>query len=542
MSKEYNCRVFGKFISLLFLLIITASIRAQGYKGIFPITIENYISSKTKDFQKFLLNDTLTFYIESSSYESLNQLDNVFYTIPDTLWLKKKRKRPIEDKHYKLIWNYKGMRVSDYSDEYYTPISSLNNKSFVLDSIVFCGYGYDSFDTGNYDFYMTELSEKRSLRWRRDFLNEINQKGYVICKKTDAYCKELLKDYSLYQKNKKQVSNANMDSKSLYEEWKCLEVSFGLNIKYMGSYLALRIQNTKGNTMNVNTYSDHLQSLGFVPREEYDRFCKEEQERREREMQKEQKEREELQKRMNAHHRGDERIDKPYYYKIIQSSPIITNIVGWSYDSSNEKWAGYYNALIGIYRENNKKPIRASLDQLGGYEDISSMQFKKITYNETPYYLLYIKKWEMWYSYPSIYRGRNNYEDYSIFVFTEEEYNKIWDLKDGINKIKILNETGFCVHQNRRGELVTEKQGLSWCFDENFSGQYSDYSTTYFYIKKTSNAIRFAYPTSTVLLEELEEYNKGKSRFAQKSAYQTVDFSTAYYEVSPATFQKLRIK
>lgn len=34
--------------------------------------------------------------------------------------------------------------------------------------------------------------------------------------------------------------------------------------------------------------------------------------------------------------------------KLIQSSPVVSNFVGWAYDSYKQRWSGYYNAIINI--------------------------------------------------------------------------------------------------------------------------------------------------------------------------------------------------
>lgn len=39
------------------------------------------------------------------------------------------------------------------------------------------------------------------------------------------------------------------------------------------------------------------------------------------------------------------RVDGGTSVKVIKSSPVVTNFIGWAYDETTEKWCGYYNAL-----------------------------------------------------------------------------------------------------------------------------------------------------------------------------------------------------
>lgn len=76
-------------------------------------------------------------------------------------------------------------------------------------------------------------------------------------------------------------------------------------------------------------------------------------------------------------------------YTIKQAqSPLVTNIVGWSYDESFKKWAGYKNLIMNKYKSgNNKTPLQASMYDMGDYslDNILSMKFKSVVVNSVQY-------------------------------------------------------------------------------------------------------------------------------------------------------------
>ena len=62
-------------------------------------------------------------------YDSRN-LNNIILETPDTIWLKEKKpKKPKEGKHYRLVYNYKGILAGD---KYVTPIDSFRNVKFIM--------------------------------------------------------------------------------------------------------------------------------------------------------------------------------------------------------------------------------------------------------------------------------------------------------------------------------------------------------------------------------------------------------------------------
>lgn len=81
--------------------------------------------SKLKLLQ-MLRGDTITF-----DFNGIEKTTLFSIASPDTIWIKKKpKKNPVEGKHYKLHYMYKG--VADESGDYYTPTSEITGKQFSI--------------------------------------------------------------------------------------------------------------------------------------------------------------------------------------------------------------------------------------------------------------------------------------------------------------------------------------------------------------------------------------------------------------------------
>lgn len=50
------------------------------------------------------------------------------------------------------------------------------------------------------------------------------------------------------------------------------------------------------------------------------------------------------------------RVNSSDRYKIVAQSQPITNPVGWSYSTYDEKWCGCYGICLGEYKRNSKTP------------------------------------------------------------------------------------------------------------------------------------------------------------------------------------------
>ena len=177
-----------------------------------------------------------------------------------------------------------------------------------------------------------------------------------------------------------------------------------------------------------------------------------------------------------------------------------------------------------------------------------------LSYKGENVYMLYIGQSDHYYDYPSIYKGYHGYKMKRVFFMRQEEYDKMWNLQVGINKIRLLNS--MCTFGHYRATYDNQTEMLAYVFgDGGFSLNYRSYNDPYtkgkfepltWYIKKEDDGtIRFQFPTDRGLLEDAIEYNKKFSKddwISKRSEKEAKDFSTEYYEISNINYQKLKIK
>lgn len=214
---------------------------------------------------------------------------------------------------------------------------------------------------------------------------------------------------------------------------------------------------------------------------------------------------------------GQARVDGQRKYTVLASSPIVTNFVGWAYDSSKEKWAGYYNTIWDSNRGNNKNPIRTSATNMSHNHNIVSLQVKKVQYHETIYYAIIYTSWTGYYDYPSIYEGWHPYKHHQLLMFDENDYMKIFSLNVG--------EDPTIVWSKGKGyEEITSEKSVNGLFNDYFNGKnLGSYGQMFLSFKKEdNNTIRFIGPT--------------------QSYASPTSFDRNYYEIKMTTFKSLFIK
>ena len=249
------------------------------------------------------------------------------------------------------------------------------------------------------------------------------------------------------------------------------------------------------------------------------------------------------------------REDRVNAFKELSESGKIENPVGWSLDQTVGKWCGYYGVLINDFKNNSKKPIQTSIYQRSQLTNISTMQFKKYEAYNTVYYALYIVNYNGYYDYPAISRGWHYYKDCWVYLFTEEEYLKLLDLKEGFNTIHTF--TFFSTNIDHKygtnsGTLYINNSLDKIFYDMNNDEEYSRNRRTNprfgenWYVKvEDDNTIRFILPTSKDLWEDAQRKNKEKENdkyYLPIRKHSCVDFSDEYFEVTKAQFDKLIIR
>ena len=137
------------------------------------------------------------------------------------------------------------------------------------------------------------------------------------------------------------------------------------------------------------------------------------------------------------------RVDGGTSVNVIKSSPVVTNFIGWAYDETTEKWCGYYNTLYAKYRNNNKTPRRMVPDDMAFFDNVVSLQIKKVKYEGETYYLLLSARYEGRYEYPTIEEGWYSKKVTDMYVLSSEEYSKMKSLSTGITTIFISAHTTY---------------------------------------------------------------------------------------------------
>ena len=220
------------------------------------------------------------------------------------------------------------------------------------------------------------------------------------------------------------------------------------------------------------------------------------------------------------------RVDSDATAKVVKTSSIITNIVGWEYDMTTKKWCGYYNTLRNIYSQNNKIPKRISPSKISCCTNIISMQIKSVLFNEEKYYLLIMPSYIGAWRYPEIlrdwYYGKVNH----LYILKKEEYEKMKNLSDGINHIKVVKGTTYGHPSFSWFETFT--QAFISIFDDE-KGDIDDSDCVNFYInKENDNIIRFQYPS-------YEKLDTGK----KNEIFESPNFELRYFEIKKTEYLKL---
>lgn len=237
-------------------------------------------------------------------------------------------------------------------------------------------------------------------------------------------------------------------------------------------------------------------------------------------------------------------------YKQLRVSGLVQNPVGWYL--INGKWCGYYGVINNEYKNNSKTPINLAVSTKSKINNnIISMQFKELKSNDSLYYALYIVKYDGWYDYPHICQDWHYYKTCDIHIFTKKEYQKLKDLKVGINTINSFRLTGpekYTTYNSVQGQREI-KVRLDNIFDDiknDSSALYpNSYNKWYVKVEEDNKTVRFILPTYKILWEEAQQINKKKEKdryYLPISHYDCVDFSTEYFELPKVQFDKLIIK
>jgi hypothetical protein len=224
------------------------------------------------------------------------------------------------------------------------------------------------------------------------------------------------------------------------------------------------------------------------------------------------------------------RVDGETKAQVVKSSPLVTNFVGWAYNDEHKKWCGYYNAISGWFRNNNKVPRKMSPEDMAVYDNIISLQFKKVKFEGDYYYLLCVSFYKGKYRYPAIEEDWYCKKMVNLYVFTEDEYNKLKNIEDNFTTICSINYTSY-------------GGGIGFGFYETFASAManlfesktkllSNHYTYKFHVKKEND--------KTIRFHNLTNNDIDHSTDIRGSANKP-NFNFHYYEIKSVTFKQLLI-
>ena len=207
-----------------------------------------------------------------------------------------------------------------------------------------------------------------------------------------------------------------------------------------------------------------------------------------------------------------------------QSSEMLTNSIGWSYNETLGEWIDYDNV---IDKDKNYKDKYKSLQ--GAYQmsnnsfKFNNLQVKTLVFEGNKYYILIQDKWTGRYKYPSIQQDWVKFRKVDGLIFNETEYQNLINYKT-INfycvveydlEFEDYNETKFL-------DLIqTELSKPKDSYDRKYGSKWAMMIT-----KTKDNKIRFLTPTILDLIVK----------------YKTYDFTKMYFETDMINFNKLIIK
>jgi hypothetical protein len=126
--------------------------------------------------------------------------------------------------------------------------------------------------------------------------------------------------------------------------------------------------------------------------------------------------------------------------KFNKSSDTIYKAKGWVYDNINGKWISHDNLLSNEENNNNSGILESQIDQ-----NFILFHSKMLSVGEKNYFVLFVKKFEGHYTYPSIRQDWNIEKKQYAYVFDENEFNK---LKSSDSLIELSSKTLVSFNEN----------------------------------------------------------------------------------------------
>lgn len=166
-----------------------------------------------------------------------------------------------------------------------------------------------------------------------------------------------------------------------------------------------------------------------------------------------------------------------------KESTKLTSVTGWGYDNEAGEWIDCQNFI-----ECQKKYKSYTSPSWVSHNDnnIISLQFKTVEYNNNIFHILVWEKWDGHYLYPEIYEDWRYYTVKKFMVFTEDDMNKLHNLTNDVYVLKIYTITKGSNNSNIEDVDVIQS-GLIRMND------YTWMNETIKIYKATDGSIRFAF-------------------------------------------------
>lgn len=149
------------------------------------------------------------------------------------------------------------------------------------------------------------------------------------------------------------------------------------------------------------------------------------------------------------------------------------------------------------------------------YYNFLSIKTAIFNYKENNYYTILVRRWEGKYRYPNINKGFESYQVIDAFVFTEEEFEKIYDF-EGLQELK----AGYHVELRLKDVNNIEQKLLDLIQTQLEKGSRPKF--IFPILKSEEGQIRFYIPREFI---KYFEYN----------------FEKGYFETSQDNFNKIMI-
>lgn len=191
---------------------------------------------------------------------------------------------------------------------------------------------------------------------------------------------------------------------------------------------------------------------------------------------------------------GQERVNR-VKLNFVSEGPIIKHVAGWAYDESVGEWVNYENVLDGNKSDAKYMNSIKSYMMSQYLNNIISLQFKTITCNEVPYYVLIWETWNGAYKYPSIQEDWEYWKIKKFMMFTVEDMEKFRNLTNKPQVI-VVPTPKRGRYDERRDEDVIQTE---------MSSKYPSEQCIVIY-KATDGSIRFRFQYFPSVDEIVNEY------------------------------------